>query len=835
MTAKMMRHDWFKRFVLVSGFWAVVAQAIGAGGQPSAANAVGPIEGVREILFVVRGTGPDPHWYANFGRYAPERLRGIDTYPSGSSLRVLDLETGAVRSLLEDPEGGIRDPQVHYDGGRILFSYRPGGRAHYHLYEIRADGGGLRQLTDGPWDDIEPTWLPDGDIVFVSSRCQRWVNCWLTPVATLHRCGPGGENIQPISANIEHDNTPWPLADGRILYTRWEYVDRSQVHYHHLWAANRDGTGQMPWFGNLHPGILMIDAKPVPESRLAVAVFSPGHGRKEHAGWLALVDPEAGPDRQESVRRLTKGEDYRDPWALSEACIIAARGPRLVVCDGQENERPLFRLPPAEVKAGQWCHEPRPLAPRPREPVITPRTNPAEANGRMFLMDVRLGRNMAGVEPGEIRKLLVLESLPKPINYTGGMEPLSYGGTFTLERVLGTVPVEADGSAYFELPARRSVLFVALDQNDKAVKRMQSFTSVEPGEVLGCVGCHEHRTVAPPLGSRGSSGPLAGQRKASPIEPIDGVPDLLDFPRDIQPILDRHCVECHRTDRAEGGVILTGDHGPIYSHSYFSLTVTNQLADGRNRPQSNYPPRALGSGAAPLLGMLEGGHHQVTTNPAEQRTVRLWLDTGAPYPGTYAALGSGMIGGYERNEQVIQNDRDWPETVAAAAVIIRRCGSCHQQKKRPIPRTLSDEIGFSFWMPDLKDQRIRRNRHIVFNLSRPEKSLMLCAPLAKAAGGHGTCRPEATPDGSGAVFTDTANPDYQAVLAMVRAGKRRLDEVKRFDMPGFRPRPEWLREMQTYGVLPAGIDPARDPIDVYQVERAYWSLLQHHPDSGDTP
>lgn len=784
--------------------------------------------GVREVVFAARGLGPDEHWYANFGHYAPERLRAVATYPSGASLRAVDLEAGAVRVLLDDPAGGIRDPQVDHDGGRILFSYRPGGSEHYHLHEIGADGSGLRRLTDGPFDDIEPCYLPCGDIVFVSSRCKCWVNCWLTPVAVLHRCAADGSGIRPISMNTEHDNTPWPLPDGRILYTRWEYVDRSQVHYHHLWSANPDGAAQMTWFGNLHPGTVMIDAKPVGGGPLVVAVFSPGHGIREHMGPLVLVDPKAGPDAQASVRRLTEAGDYRDPWAFAEDCILAARGGALVLLDGAGGERTLYQLPEGERQAGWQCHEPRPLAGRPREPVVPDHSDPAAATGTMVLMDARVGRNMAGVGRDEIKELLVLEVLPKPINYTGGMEPLSYGGTFTLERVLGTVPVEADGSAHFEVPALRGVFFVALDGRGRAVKRMQSFTGVQPGEVLGCVGCHEQRTSAPP--PLGAAAPLAVRRPPSRIAPLPaGVPDVLDFPRDIQPLLDRHCVGCHHVDQAGGGVILAGDHGPLYSHSYFSLTVARQLADGRNEPRSNYPPRALGSGAAPLLAKFEGGHHGARADERELLLLRLWLDTGAPYPGTYAALGSGMIGGYERNLQVIHNDREWPESAAAAAAIDRRCAGCHQQKQRPLPRALSDESGFSFWMPDLRAPGIHRNRHIVFNLTRPEKSLVLLAPLARAAGGHGTCRADGTPAGSGAVIAATNDPDYQALLGMVQAGKRRLDEIKRFDMPGFLPRPEWVREMMTFGVLAPGVVPGRDPIDVYAVERAYWTSLHHQP------
>lgn len=812
----------------------LLISTVSAGWAIEAANnsPVLKIEGMREVVFVMRGVGEDGHWYANFGQYAPERLRKTPVFTKGARLCALDLETKAVRVLLDDREGGIRDPQVGYDGKRILFSYRPGNSPHYHLHEIATDGSGLRRLTEGPFDDIEPTWLPDGDIVFVSSRAKRWVNCWLTPVATLHRCGPDGTGIHPISANIEHDNTPWPLPDGRILFTRWEYIDRSQVHFHHLWAINPDGTGQMTFFGNQTAGGLLIDAKPIPGSQRVVTVHSPGHGNREHAGWLAMIDPRSGPDSPSAVQRLTKGQDYRDPWAFRENLVLAARGPRLVLCDDVGNETVLLELNEADRKAGLVCHEPRPLTPRPKEAVIPVRTDPRQTVGRMMLMDARIGRNMNGVEKNEIRDLLVIESLPKPINYTGGMEPLSYGGTFTLERLLGTVPVEEDGSAYFEVPALRSVFFVARDVKGKAVKRMRSFTSVKPGEVIGCVGCHEHRTQAPTV-SFGPP-PLAMQRPPSPIKPLHGVPDLFDFPRDIQPILNRHCIECHHTDRAEGRAILTGDRGPLYSHSYFTLTVMRQLADGRNQPGGNDPPRSLGSGAAPLLAKFEGGHHGARANEHEMEMVRLWLDSGAPYPGTYAALGTGMIGGYEQNEQVIENDRGWKTTQAGAAVIERRCATCHDAS-RPLPRALSDEMGFSFWMPKISDPRIMRNRHIIFNLDHPDLSLLLRAPLAVAGGGHGTCREAGQAAGKGTVLPSTADPDYLILREMIDAGRQRLQASGgRFDMPDFRPRPEWVREMIFFGILPKDTDPRRDPINVYQTERRYWESLHHHPPQNST-
>ncbi len=785
--------------------------------------------GVREIVFAARELGPDGHWYANFAYYAADA--GQKCYRKRGRLSKLDVRTGKVAHLVDDPEGTVRDPAVHYDGNRIVFSYRPGGTETVHLYEIRADGSGLRKLTDGPYDDFEPAWLPDGGLVFVSGRARRWVNCWLTQVAVLFRCDADGGGIRQLSANIEHDNTPWVLPDGRILYQRWEYVDRSQVHYHHLWTMNPDGTGQMVFFGNFHPGGVFIDAKPIPGTDRVLFINSPGHGQREHAGHVATVTPARGPDDRAALDTLTPAAHYRDPYPLDADAFLAARGRDLLLLNGQGDETAVYTLSPDS--GGAELHEPRPLVPRPRERVIAPRVDPSRATGTLVLADVTAGRNMDGVAPGEIRSLLVLESLPKPVNYTGGMDPLSYGGTFTLERILGTVPVEPDGSAHFEVPANRALFFVALDASHLAVKRMQSFCSVAPGETLSCIGCHEHRaqTILP------DATLAALRRPPSRLVPVEGVPEVIDFPRDVQPVLDRHCVRCHDVDRAPGaagpeagpcagGALLAGDRGPMFSHSYYELTIRRQIADGRDDPRSNYPPRALGSAASPLLKKVDGSHYGAKPAPREVDLLRLWIETGAPYPGTYASLGSGSIGGYAAN-QLVETDRDWPEAKAAAEAVRHRCAGCHQGH-RVLPSTLSDERNVSFWKMDIRDPRLPLARHRVFNLTRPAKSLMLLAPLAAPAGGFGRCVAKGGDGKEAPVFADTSDPDYRAILALCEAGVRRLAVIKRFDMPGFRPPEPYLREMKRYGIL-REIPPPDAPIDAYAIDQAYWKSLWYAP------
>jgi len=768
----------------------VAARAAPPGGPLLAAALEGPMSDVEEIVFAVRAPGRDGHWYANFGYWASneqQMMYGED----GGQLCALNLRTGAVRTILDDPRGGVRDPHVHYDGEKILFSYRRGESMYYHLYEINADGTGLRQLTDGPWDDLEPIYLPDGDILFCSSRCKRWVQCWHTHVAVRYRCDADGGDLHIVSSNVEQDNTPWMLPDGRVLYMRWEYVDRSRVRYHHLWTSNPDGTGEMVYFGNLHPGTVMLDAKPIPGTdNKVVAIFSPGHGRREHTGQVVIVDQKAGPDDRGHARNVSTSDVFRDPYPFSDNCLLVAagdkdRGGTLMLMDGEGRTETIYTHDLDSRRF--WVHEPRPLRRRKREPIVPERTDRSQATGRLVLADVNHSRRLDGVRRGEIKKLLVLETLPKPVNHSGTMEPISLDGTFTLERILGTVPVEADGSAYFEVPALRSVFFVALDEHDLSVKRMQSFVNVMPGETTACSGCHEQRTDA--VRPIDVATLAAMRRRPHRIEPIPDVPDVFDFPRDIQPILDAHCVKCHGGQRLDGGVTLAGDRGPWYSLAYATLLSRPGLVSHGRDADGNHAARGIGSSASRLMQLIDGSHFEARLSPHEVTMIRLWIDTGAVYAGTYAALGTGMTAAGLPGD-----------------VFARRCAGCHP--KQP---------------PGQAD--------LLYNLTHPEQSLVLRAPLAKQAGGLGICRTSLNKkDANPAdVFTSDRDADYQRALAEITRAGQRLDQQKRFDMPGFRPSPHYVREMIRFGILPETFNAESDAVDVYQTDRRYWGSLWHTP------
>ena len=806
--------------------WCAVSAGGAAGGTSSADQELFQSEkglerlsklGIKEVVFATRLIYDDPHWYANIAYFCDDenhKAYAGNGQPDESKLYLLDTGTGKIKVLLDGKGGGIRDPHVHYDGRTVLFSYRPAGTDNYNLYEIQTDGTGLRQLTDGPYDDFEAIYLPTDDIVFVSTRSKRWVGCWMTQVGTLFRCDREGGNIYPLSFNMEHDNTPAMLQDGRILYTRWEYVDRSQVGYHQLWAMNPDGTNVVAYYGNQKHYPLYIEGKAIPGSDNVLVIDSPGHGRSDHRGHVCVITPRLGPDDNRGYRRIYGKAAYNDPYPINRTDFLVASHKQLLLGNLEGRSFPVLTY-----TGRANIHEPVPVIERPREKILADRTNPDQATGEMILADVYSGRNMEGIQKGQIKKLLVLEALPKPVNFSGGMDLTSWLGTFMLERVLGTVPVEEDGSAYFEVPAGRTVLFVALDGDDLSIKRMQSFTNVQPGEVLGCVGCHENRALTPASIQRNRL--MALSRPASRIEPFEGLPDVLDYRKHIQPILNKHCVKCHNYQERKGQVVLTEDLGITWSLSYYMLLAKRQVADGRNG-YGNQKPRTIGSSASELMNKIGGLHNGVKVTPEEWRTVWMWLESGAPYAGTYAALRNSA----ERGRQ----------NVAAAAfhspVLNVTCRQCHGPGKKAtaIPYALSNQERAKFqgqlnlapYERIVRDEDFRFSAHVLLNTSRPDYSPILLGPLTKSAGGWGTCEHQ---------FNSKEDPQYQALLAALQNGKRQMDEVARFGTPAFKPNRQYVREMKRFGVLKPEFNLNRESINIFETDQDYWQLFWYRPQS----
>jgi hypothetical protein len=251
-------------------------------------------------------------------------------------------------------------------------------------------------------------------------------------------------------------------------------------------------------------------------------------------------------------------------------------------------------------------------------------------------------------------------------------------------------------------------------------------------------------------------------------------------------------------------VVLSGDHGPVFSHSFATLHMHDLVVMPRDG-EGNKPPRSIGSAASPLLDYLDGSHHGATLSDHERRLLRTWIDAAATYAGTYAASGTGKLPKHPK----------WAEYDSAAATIEARCGECHTGERR-LPLQPMDEVGIDGYTIAEETTPRRFSNHVVYNLSHPGKSLLLLAPLARAAGGYGICSDEEDP-----VFRTLDDPAYQTLLAMIRRGSEELQKDKRFDIPGFRPTAHYVRIMKDLGILPKNL-PQNAPIDVYATDEAYW-------------
>ena len=807
--------------------------------EPTPADTVlAAMNGAKEIVFAIRGVYGDGHYYANFGHWSsnPEKMMHS---PDGSRLCKLNVRTGQVVTLLDDPKGGIRDPRVHYDGKRLLFAYRPGGTKYYHLCECNTDGSELQQLTSGDWDDFDPEYLPDGGIVFVSSRCNRFVPCYHSQAGILYRMDGDGSNVRLLSANNVDDNRPAIMPDGRVVYTRWDYVDRAPQKFHSLWTMNPDGTNQMVLFGNtVSPSdefFVMIDALPVPDTKEVVAAFSPGHGFRENAGHVMILDPSTGPDAWDTLVQISPERNlgragwaggqrgFRDPCPLTKDLFLATEDTRLVLLDRQGTLEEVYR-------ADGIIHDPRVIRSRPRERIIPTRTDPEADTGHLILADVYRGRNMAGVQPGTIKKLLILEDLPKPVSYYSLEGALGMDGTHTLHRILGTVPVEPDGSASFEVPPLRGLFFVALDEKGLAVKRMQSYTMVMPGETQGCVGCHEPRTdtLSP---NHGLNTLMALTRPPSSIEPATGIPEVIDYPRDIQPIWNSHCVTCHNTDTPSGHVVLTDDRNEWFTQSYYALFAYNQISDSRRYEEDgNHPPYDFGTGASRLMQKIDGSHYDVVLPKREYDMVRLWIESGAVFAGTYAIHNGreSAVAGALCNSST-QVDIGEP----LRPIVENRCLPCHGSIANLGQRVEKVNVSPLYTSPAGNPWKGRTNlpKHCwnLYNLSHPEKSMILLASLPEQAGGYGWCKDQAGETTT--AFSRPEDPDYQVILTAIQAAKARQEAMGRFDLPGWQLPSHYVYWMKRFGILPTSFDPAKDAADPYAADQAYWRSLWYQPAS----
>ncbi len=719
-----------------------------------------PLVAEHPILFVTRRQyKPDHHNTATLFQVGEVNTFKFD---GGSALKCIDLgQGGAVTTLLESEKGVIRDPELHFDGQKIVFSMRHDTEDDYHLYEIGIDGSGLKQLTfASPVADVDPTYLPDDSIVFSSTREPKFCMCNQHIMANLFRMDGDGANIHQIGKSTLFEGHAALLPDGKILYDRWEYIDRNFGDAQGLWTVNPDGTNHCVYWGNNtnSPGGV-IDARPIPGTQRVLCIFGSCHDRPW--GAVAILDRRLALDGRDAVirtwpadaiERVGKGNwdafvsvrpKYEDPWPLDDTYFLASR------MTGEGEQMGIFLL---DVFGNELllhaeepgCYDPMPVAPRPRPLPVPPRRDLAQASGRFLVADVYEGTHMQGVERGSVKWLRVIES-PEKRYFTnpawggqGVQKPAMNWHDFNNKRILGTVPVEEDGSAYFETPADTYVYFQLLDEEGMMVQSMRSGTMVQGGETAGCVGCHEDRHSAPP--TRLSTAPLAVRRAPSELEGWYGPARLFNYAAEVQPVLDRHCVGCHDYGQDAGVALnLAPDRTTTFNTSYNELWRKKQVAAIGAGPHATQAPRAWGSHASRLVTTLREGHEDVELSREEFDRIVTWVDLNSPFYPRY--------------------DCAFPQNLAGRSPLT------NEQTNRLVELT---------GVPFTKIAAHNSNQGPQVSFDRPELSPCLDS-------------------------LRDANPEGHAeALAIIRAGAATLRDVPRADMPGFVPCEEDRRRERAY-------------------------------------
>ena len=507
-------------------------------------------------------------------------------YRSKGTGRLLVLEglnpDSPVRSLvLEEKAGFLWRPDLSFDAGKIVFCMMPNEERSFHLYEVNTDGTGLKQLTFGDYDDLDPIYLPDGKLMFTTSRANTYVRCGPThhsPV--LARCDPDGKNIYVVSRNTEPDYLPTLLPDGRVIYTRWEYTDKEQKRAQALWTMNPDGTGVSAFWGNqsVWPDLL-VEPRPIPGSK-KIMFTGVGHHRW-FQGSIGIIDQSKGMNYPDGLSKVTteiewpevgngpqekaETKDYRPgrygayktPYPISEEDFLVSilhPGTRrfdLYLMDLYGNRELIYA-----GKHNAW--HAMPLKPRARPPVIPDRIQWPEIGpnqrplkeGVFYSSNVFEGAPLLPKDKVKYLRVLQIDSrtyTPWRKTYQHSGPSISVTQADGVKRILGTTPVEADGSVCFKVPPGVPLHFQLLDKEYRCIQTMRSFTGVMPGEVRGCVGCHEGRATKVYTATRNVG--FAMRRGPQSLTPPPwGAEVSVGYERFVQPVLDRYCGSCHQGD-----------------------------------------------------------------------------------------------------------------------------------------------------------------------------------------------------------------------------------------------------------------------------------------------
>lgn len=567
--------------------------------------------------------------------------------------------------------GAFLRPDLSFDAQRIAFAWNNIEDKCYHIFTVNVDGSKLTMLTDGivnfngqglmdsSQNDFDPIWLPNGRIAFLSERRGGYLRCSAArPLMTftLHSMKDDGSDLIPISYHETNEWNPSVDRDGRIVYTRWDYVDRDDCIAHHLWTCYPDGCNPRAPHGNYPLPLSYKDRKKpdgrrfrpngewniraIPNSNKYIATASGHHAHS--FGELIMIDTSIPDDGMMSqVKGITTGRriwpdaggDYAAAWPLSEDYYLCTYRKNIILLDRFGNKELICPTSAMPTKVDRVMH-PIPLEPRPAPPVVPTatyqgqRANVDAPAATISVMNVYEG-DMPMPEGTRIKWLRVIQIIPQ-LNPVMNKPQMGYGSESNARMPLGIVPVETDGSVYFKAPVAKNLYFQLLDKRGLAVRSMRSATYVHPGESMSCVGCHEPRESAPK--SR-TGRPTAFRRAPSDLKPevSDGAVPY-NWYRLTKPVLDAKCLSCHTKKNKPPDMTYASLRKYAFYYPFRTTGYTNGeiVASG-----SRTVPGEFGAMASPLLKYLDKSHYDVSLTPKEFRRITLWLDCNANELGAY--------------------------------------------------------------------------------------------------------------------------------------------------------------------------------------------------------
>jgi len=666
-----------------------------------------PLMNFDELLFVKRFKYQSNHYYTDF-------INGCRKF--GGSLCKVDLKTGRQTDLAASLNEGIFGRyDLSFDARKIVFAWKKARDEGFRIWEVGVDGQGLRQLTFPPdneaelqekyrrgyhhgTDDMDPCYLPDGGICFISTRCQYGILCDGPDIFTttlLYRMDADGKNMEKLTNSAVSEATPAVTNDGRIVYTRWEYLDKGAVANKCLWAARPDGTGQIEIYGNdiaLPP--TFTHGRPIPGTYTKFVFTGTPHYPQNSIGTIIVADITKNLRTREPMTYITPDIDirreggfwhdrgskwgttryFKDPYPLSEKFFLVSmnKGKKyndminwgLYLLDSSGETALIHK------DAAIGCFQPMPLRPRTKPPIPQAAIDPELAKKDLAVCAVTdIYHGMEDTERGTIKYIRINEQVPRPWaarRYWGGDCVDQQHSTISLNTHLGlkvqhgVVPVESDGSAHFYVPADANVFFQALDADYLEVQRERTCVNYRPGESRTCIGCHEMPKDAPVNPLAGTT--IALRRAPSMPGPQPGEKSgarTLHYITDVQPVLDKHCVKCHSGDKPKAGLDLSGTLTRMFNVSYENLLRRRVFPIiGENHPKTGnvhyLPAKSLGSHASLLVAIHAKGkvtlkdprlaaraaklakvHEKVTLSRAEMIRLTTWVDSNGQYYGTY--------------------------------------------------------------------------------------------------------------------------------------------------------------------------------------------------------